>query len=187
MGVIKEVAYSQHMILSPIFLTQKSSGDGHRYSIHSEFKASRQSQDDREFQNGESPNCSWPSDLVCPNGWVSKVDLKSAYYTVPVAQESKNFLAFHWQVRVYHFLRMPLNGFNQAHREFTKLLKPVAADLRAPALRTWCFYLDDIFLTGSTLTSTTADLEYARECHVPRIRVKRQEVVNGPGTTSTFF
>ena len=77
-----------------------------------------------------------PSDLVCPNGWVSKVDLKSAYYTVPVAQESKNFLAFHWQVIVYHFLRMPLNGFNQAHREFTKLLKPVAADLRAPALRT---------------------------------------------------
>ena len=164
MGVIKEVAYSPHMILSPIFLTRKSSGDGHWYSIYSEFKASKQSHDDREFQNGESPNCSWPSDLVCPNGWVSKVDLTPAYYAVPVAQESKNFLAFHWQVRVYHFLRMPCNGFNQAHREFTKLLKPVAADLRALAFRTWCFYLDDIFLTGSTLTSTTADLEYGREC-----------------------
>ena len=37
------------------------------------------------------------------------------------------------------------------------------------------------------MTSTTADLEYARECHVPRIRVKSQEVVNGPGTTSTFL
>ena len=58
MGVIKEVAYSPHMILSPIFLTRKSSGDSHGYSIHSESKASKQSQDDREFQNGESPNCS---------------------------------------------------------------------------------------------------------------------------------
>ena len=58
MGVIKEVAYSPHMILSPIFLTRTSSGDGHRYSIHSEFKASKQSHDDREFQNGESLNCS---------------------------------------------------------------------------------------------------------------------------------
>ena len=39
----------------------------------------------------------------------------------------------------------------------------MATHLRALATRR-CFYLDDIFLTGSTLTSTTADLEYAREC-----------------------
>jgi hypothetical protein len=154
-GVISEVAHSSDLILSPIFLTKKSSGDGYRFILNLKRLNSHMATVSFKMESLQSA-----LDMVVPNGWMAKVDLKDAYYAVAIAPESQSCLAFHWLGRVYQFLRMP-NGYNQAPRKFTKLLKPVAADFRARAIRT-CFYLDDVFLTGDTEVSTSADLAYAR-------------------------
>lgn len=82
-------------------------------------------------------------DLVSPNCWLFKVDLRDAYFSVPMATGSQTLLGFHWKTRFFLFERMP-NGLNQAPHEFTKLLKPVVAFLRAQGQRL-CIYLDDWF------------------------------------------
>ena len=67
--------------------------------------------------------------LVTPLCFMTSVDLKDAYYSVPIATSDRSYLRFWWRDVLYQFLAMP-NGLALAPRKFTKLLKPVFAKLR---------------------------------------------------------
>ena len=67
--------------------------------------------------------------------------------SVPIHQESQEFLRFISQNKAYQFKAMPF-GLNVAPRVFTKLLKPVVAWLRGQGLRL-IIYLDDILIMAS--------------------------------------
>lgn len=67
--------------------------------------------------------------LVTPCCFMTSVDLKDAYYSVPIAHTDRLFLRFWWRDVLYEFKAMP-NGLALAPRKFTKLLKPVFAKLR---------------------------------------------------------
>ena len=80
--------------------------------------------------------------------YMASVDLKDAYYTVPIAAEHQKFLKFLWRGCMYKFTCLP-NGLACAPRVFTKLLKPLFATLRK--LGHLCFgYIDDTYLQGDT-------------------------------------
>lgn len=84
------------------------------------------------------------SDLLVVNDWMVKVDLKEAYYTVPIHQESQNLLGFLWNSRKFQFTCLPF-GLSCAPRVFTKVLKPVVAYLRERGVRL-IIYIDDILI-----------------------------------------
>ena len=79
---------------------------------------------------------------------MAKVDLKDAYFSVAMDSEAQKFLGFQWKDKTYQFRSLPF-GLASASRVFTKLLRPVAAALRARGLR-MIIYLDDILLLASS-------------------------------------
>lgn len=56
--------------------------------------------------------------------FMGSIDLKDAFYSVLIIQESRKFLCFQWKGQIYQFNAMPF-GLTSAPRIFTKIMKPV--------------------------------------------------------------
>ena len=48
-------------------------------------------------------------DLVQPGDWLAKIDLKDAYFLVPVHPSHQKFLQFQWQDSLYQFQCLPFD------------------------------------------------------------------------------
>ena len=83
-------------------------------------------------------------DLLRKGGFMVKIDLKDAYFTVPVWKNHQKFLKFVWKETMYEFACLPL-GLASAPRVFTKLIKPVVGLLRQLGIRL-VVYLDDMLI-----------------------------------------
>ena len=60
--------------------------------------------------------------LVTPNCYMAKVDVKDAYYSVPILPEHQKFLKLYFRGQFYRFPYLP-NGLCSGPPKFTKLLK----------------------------------------------------------------
>ena len=76
---------------------------------------------------------------------MTKIDLKDAYFSVPIHPQSQKFL---WQNKAFQFCSLPF-GLNIAPSLFTRLMKPVAGFLRKRGVRL-LLYLNDMLIIGST-------------------------------------
>ena len=103
-------------------------------------------------------------DLLRKGDWMTKVDLKDAYFMVPIRAEDRDFLKFVCRDRCYMFNCLPF-GLACAPWVFTKILKPVAAQLRELGVR-MIVYIDDMLIIAETpelLRDHTAGLIYQLE------------------------
>lgn len=66
---------------------------------------------------------------ITPGCFMASLDLKSAYYSVPIAPEFQKYLKFEWNGQLYQFLCYP-NGLGTCPRKFTKVTKVPLAELR---------------------------------------------------------
>ena len=82
--------------------------------------------------------------LVQPGDYLMKMDLKDAYYTVPIHQDHCRYLRFSYHGNLYEFRCLPF-GLSSASRAFTKILKPVVVLIRSLGIHI-VIYLDDILL-----------------------------------------
>ena len=80
---------------------------------------------------------------------MASVDLKHAYYSVPVAKEFQKFLKFKWKGQLYCFTCLP-NGLACCPRLFTKIMKPVFATLRQQVFFLSVSFIDDSYLQGDS-------------------------------------
>ena len=81
--------------------------------------------------------------MVTKGCWMASVDLKSAFYSIPIHPTHRKYLKFFWK-RPYEYVVMP-NGYSDAPRVFTKVSKPGFAELRAAGHLSVVF-LDDSYL-----------------------------------------
>ena len=86
--------------------------------------------------------------MVHQDAWMASVDLKDAFSSVPIHPNDQKFLKFFWETP-YKFVAMP-NGYSDAMRIFTKILKPPFAQLRKMGHLS-VIYVDDSYLQGETL------------------------------------
>ena len=77
--------------------------------------------------------------------WMASVDLKDAFFTIPVHILHQKYFKFEWFNK---FLGMP-NGYSDAMRIFTKILKPVFGYLRKQGHLSVVF-VDDSYLQADT-------------------------------------
>lgn len=89
--------------------------------------------------------------LIQPGYFMASLDLQDAYFMLPIACESRKFLRFLFDNVYYEFTCLPF-GLNLAPRVFTKLLKPVLANLREKGFLSVA-YLDDLLLFGSSYSN----------------------------------
>ena len=87
-------------------------------------------------------------DLISPGCYFAKVDLKHAYYSVPVRMTDRDWLRFTWYGQHFRFTCLP-QGYASSPRLFTKFLVPVFAWFRKMGLLTVCYIDDAIFIASS--------------------------------------
>ena len=98
-GAIVECDHESGEYISPIFTTPKKDGSS------------------RMILNLKSLN-----KFIEYHCFMASVDLKDAYYSVPIAQEHQKYLKFLWRGQLYKFVCFP-NGLAFCPRKFTKLLR----------------------------------------------------------------
>ena len=94
--------------------------------------------------------------LIKPNCFMASIDLKDAYYSVPIAVTHQKYLKFQWKHNLYAFTCFP-NGLAFCPRKFTKLLKPVHSVLRRLG-HVSSPYIDDSYLQGDDYNSCLANI-----------------------------
>ena len=131
-----------NQFVSPLFTVPKKGG-GHRPVIN--LKMLNQF---IEYQHFKMEGIPMLKDLLKPGDFLTKIDLKDAYLTVPIWRPHQRFLRFVWKNEMWEFLCLPF-GLASAPRTFTKLSKPVVGHLRKMGIRL-IIYLDDILIMSES-------------------------------------
>ncbi|CAB4006638.1 Hypothetical predicted protein [Paramuricea clavata] len=94
--------------------------------------------------------------LVTPGAYMASIDLKHAYYTIPIADEQRKFLKFVWNEQLYEFCVLPM-GLTSSPRIFTKVMKPVLATLRQKGHINSGF-IDDFYFQGQEFSDCAVNV-----------------------------
>ena len=143
-GAIQEVKTLSPSFVSNIFLVPKKDG-GMRPIINLK-PLNRQFISAPHFRMDTIKDV---SNILRPGDFCASIDLKDAYFHLPIHPQSVHLLRFIWKGKIYEFVVLPF-GLCTAPFIFTKMTRPIAAFLRAKGIRI-IFYLDDILVIASSL------------------------------------
>ena len=87
-------------------------------------------------------------ELLREKDWMTSVDLRDAFMSVPIHSAHCRLLRFKWQGKLFEFVCLPF-GLTSAPRVFMKLMKLVMAVLRQRSIRCMVF-IDDILLLSQS-------------------------------------
>ena len=87
--------------------------------------------------------------LIQENDWMAKIDLKDAFFMVPIAQQHQHLLLFTVGTKTFRFRCLPF-GLCTAPRVFTKILKPAIELLRSTGIRL-VIYMDDMLIMARSI------------------------------------
>ena len=141
-GAVSKVSQPNEGFYSNLFLVPKKDG-GQRPVIN--LKALNQFLQPQHFK---MEGIHTLRDIIKPGDWLAKVDLKDAFFTIPIHQPHRKHLRFSFRGEAYQFNCLPF-GLTSAPWVFTKTLKPVVALLRELGVR-MVVYIDDILILAET-------------------------------------
>ena len=137
-GAIRKVQPKDDQLTSTLFLVQKENGD---YRPIINLRALNRFLEKESFK---MEGLQVVKSLIQQGDFMMKLDLKDAYYAIPIHHSHRKYLRFIYQDRTYEFQCLPF-GLSSAPRAFTKTLKPVLAVLRSMGIRV-VIYIDDMLL-----------------------------------------
>lgn len=143
-GAVEKCSFVEEHFISKIFLIPKSDGSN-RFIIN--LKQLNQFVDAPHFKMEDGRTV---IKLMSKNCYMASLDIKDAYYQIPIHESHKKYLRFTFNGELYQFTCLPF-GLNTAPYVFTKVMKPVAAFLRQQGV-TLVVYLDDIWIMGKSFT-----------------------------------
>ena len=91
---------------------------------------------------------------------MSSIDLKDAYFLIPVHASSRKYLRFIWKNQIFEYQCIPF-GLNTAPWLYTKIMKPVINVLRSKNL-TSVVYLDDWLCFGRSFEGCAYNTDITR-------------------------
>ncbi|KAL1919968.1 uncharacterized protein VTP21DRAFT_1114 [Calcarisporiella thermophila] len=87
--------------------------------------------------------------LIRRHDWMTSIDLKDAFFHIPVHARSRTYLQFIWEGKKYQFRVLPF-GLTSSPRIFTKVLRPLLAECRKTGIRVTA-NLDDLLVASPTI------------------------------------
>ena len=90
------------------------------------------------------------------NDFLCSIDLKDAYFHIPVAREHRKYLRFLFNGILYEFTCLPF-GLCTSPYVYSKILKPVLAFLRTKGMKV-TNYLDDFLIFGESKEECLSNL-----------------------------
>ncbi|KAG7309814.1 hypothetical protein JYU34_004322 [Plutella xylostella] len=153
-GAVQICSPSPNQYVSPTFLVDKSNGEK-RFILN--LKGLNKFIETKHFKLEDLRTV---IKLVNPNCFMCTLDLKDAYFLLPIAAQDRKYLRFNWKSNLYEFLVLPF-GLNVAPYIFTKLLKPVMKYLRLLGFMS-VIYIDDLCLIGNTYEDCLTNLNITK-------------------------
>ena len=86
--------------------------------------------------------------LIRSNFFMAKVDIKGAYYSIPILEEHQKLLQFLHKNILYKFTALP-NGYTEGPKKFTKTFKPPLSNIRKKGVIV-AGYFDDLITLAIT-------------------------------------
>ena len=123
-----EVKPQDDQFTSTLFLVQKENGD---YRPIINLRALNRFLEKDSFK---MEGLQVVKSLIQQGDFMMKLDLKDAYYALPIHHSHRKYLRFVYQDRTYEFQSLPF-GLSSAPWAFTKTLKPTLAVLRSMSIR----------------------------------------------------
>ena len=150
-NVIVETMHEKGEFISPIFVRPKKNGTfrlicnlkGLNYFI--------------PYNHFKMDSLHTVIQMMTPNCYMASVDLKDAYYCIPVAEKYQKYLKFQWNSKLYKYQACPM-GLCISPRIFTKLLKPIFSYLRRNGHQS-IIYIDDTYLQGDSIKACNANVK----------------------------
>ena len=95
--------------------------------------------------------------IVRPNVYIASIDLKDAFYPIPIHPEHHKYLKFVVLSKIYQYTCMP-NDYGPAMRIFTKVSKVPFSHLRSTRFVSVVF-VDDSYLQGNNYKALLRNIE----------------------------
>ena len=141
-GVVVESYHEPGEYIFPIFVTEKSDG-GYRLILNLK-KLNKLA----EYKKFKMETISTILCLIRPNCFMVKVDIKDAYYSIPILEEHQKLLKFLHKNVLYKFTALP-NGYTEGPRKFTEALKPPLSNIRKQCVIV-AGYFDELIILAIT-------------------------------------
>ena len=116
-GVIEKTKHCENEIISNIFIRLKKDKS---YRVIINLKNLNKIV---EYHHFKMESLASAIKLMVNDCFMASVDLKDAYYSVPVALEHRKWLKFEWENELWQFTSLAM-GLACSPRKFTKLMKP---------------------------------------------------------------
>lgn len=173
-NAISKCVPTEQEFLSSVFLVPKSNGDK-RFILN--LKCLNKFVRKCHFKMEDYRTA---SKLITKDCYMTSIDMKDAYFLVPIHSDHKKFLRFKYNDILYEFNCLPF-GLSTAPYVFTKLLKPVMQYLRSNNFASVIF-LDDILcidrgytqcqqntiFTKNILESLGFVINHEKSCLIPK-------------------
>lgn len=155
-GIVQKAQEEEIQLVSPIFLREKENG---KYRLILDLSSLNKTLLKEEKFKMETIQMGL--ELLEEGSYMTKLDLKDAFFSVRVNPEERKYLRFRVGNQLWEFCRMP-NGYSRAPRKFTKLMKPFMAHIRQRLTKAIIF-LDDIFLINKNRKLLMEQTAYAMD------------------------
>ena len=152
-GIIEECDHASGEFISQIFVGSKRNGS---CRIIRNLKQLSKLVKYHHFKMDTIQSC---INLTEEDAFLASIDLKDAYYSIPVALSYRNCLKFRWDCALYRYTCLP-HGLACSRRYFMKIMKAVLSELRKRG-NVLSGYLDDFFFVGSDLATCRRNVEDA--------------------------
>ena len=150
-SVIKPVPPCKNQFVSNLFLTTKKEGTYRPVVNLKKLNSSI------EYAKFKMEGLKEVKDLLVHKDLMIKIDLKDAFFSIPLNQESQKLVRFRWRGTLFQFVAMCF-GISPAPRIFTKAMKVPISILRRLNIRL-VIYLDDLII----FAQTQAKIKMARD------------------------
>ena len=134
-GAIIACFHEPHELISNIFLVPKPNG---KFRPVINLKKLNEFFVYEHFKQETFP---FVLEVVQKNEFFTNLDLRSAYFSIPIHPDYQKFLKFTWKGMLYKFISLCF-GLSSSPKVFTKVLKPVFALFRSLGMRC-SYYVDD--------------------------------------------
>lgn len=152
MGALVECQSQPGQFISNTFLAEKSNGKK-RFILN--LKKLNQFLDPPHFKMEDYRTA---AKLIQGIRFMATIDLKDAYFFISIDINSRKYLRFYFDNKLFEFQCMPF-GLSVAPFCFTKLMKPVLKNLRQAGIA--CVnYLDDFLILGDTFEDCQRNVHF---------------------------
>lgn len=145
MGAIRRCVPYTGQFLSPYFLVPKPNGES-RFMLNLKKLNASIATDHFKMEDWRTAQ-----KLMTTGCFMATLDLQDAYFLVPLHEESCKFMRFVWNSCLFEFTCLPF-GLCITPWIFTKIIKPVAGNLRSRGHQS-IVYLNDGFCLGDSFDS----------------------------------